>query len=517
MIDLPAPALPCVVEPCTLRGAHLDGCPCDVDRHKPAHDGHCDGCQPRPREFELLCRSHHHRLVKALTTLDDVVQHLGTQLEPGGRTSDGGPVAGSREVPAPLDLDAVDAADEIFAVVSAWVMRAADEEAAATRRPLPAVLGPLVEEVLARCRRSSQRVYLDGRGRVEAVQPSRIVGGPLLDPAEAPAAMRVLCSWLRYRLAWLERQEWVSELVEELHTLRASALSRWGVAERGHRIVQIPCPGCGNVSLWWTPPYEAGAEVTVQCERDDCLHVIPESRWGWYASAIESARRIEQAEQRRAAMAAARAAERERAEARRREQQATAAAEPTDERTEQLDALARAINAAGVHLSPWQQRVAEAMLTTTPDQVRATLMQRRGAYAADRAAYARTADAVAFWYEAGQPDTRRTTIDELRERADAALAQRWFDPTTDDPAPAPPAAPLAEIVDGYDRDLPDGVLLLVHTDDGPAVRAAAQRRGPRWEAAVRVSPFAKPGQLLYINTRELAATPTRPLTFGGAL
>lgn len=320
------PTSPCAAG-CVSLGRHVDDCPCSAPGHKPAHEDHCDGCASRPAEFGVLCRGCHRRLARTLTDAPDVVAHLRANVAPSWQQGDGGPVSGSREAPAPLSLDALDAADALQAAIASWVV-----EIIELHPPVPRVVEVTIppwrpRQVLrqerlvpparfddVRWSRSYTLTDEDGQVHVQGGRPIGVHGDDALDQADVCAD---LCSWLRRLLAWIEAQPWSGDMARELDSMLTTSLYRWPLEPRGHRIEQVPCPSCEHLTLWWTPPAVYRASSSVQCEREDCLHVIPEVSWPLYARRIEEAKRIEQREARRAAVRAARegelAAERERA------------------------------------------------------------------------------------------------------------------------------------------------------------------------------------------------------------
>ena len=313
MTTTATPTKPCAGG-CTSLGSHQPQCPCAGPGHKPAHDDHCDGCQPRPAEFGVLCRGCHRRLTRALADVPDLVLHLRAHVAPSWQVSDGGSVSGTREAPAPLSLDAVDAADELVAAVASWVVEVLEvhpeiprivvvdgRERRVVERIVPP---PRLDDV--RWSRSYTQVDVDGRVYVQRPRP---IGAQAEDNYAHGDVVRDLCSWLRRHLGWIEEQAWSPALARELDDLVRTDLARWPFEPRGHRIEQVPCPSCENLTLWWSPPSAYLHESVVRCEREDCLHEIPEVSWPRYARRIEDARRIEQRAARRAVVQAAREAE----------------------------------------------------------------------------------------------------------------------------------------------------------------------------------------------------------------
>lgn len=70
-------------------------------------------------EVGLLCRACFNRLAWRLAEVPELVSHVRSMLIPGGSGNEA-PVSGSREIPVPLDLDALEGADSLWAQIANW-------------------------------------------------------------------------------------------------------------------------------------------------------------------------------------------------------------------------------------------------------------------------------------------------------------------------------------------------------------------------------------------------------------
>lgn len=236
------------VSGCSIRGEHV--AECDgwmLDRKGERVE--CWGCLPRPAEVGVLCSWCWGRLQSVVRTLPALVEHLFECARPGlaspsGRRDGGARPSGPRCLYAP----ALDAADELVAMLAAWC----DEVAAERLGQEPARPAGL---------------WLTAEG-------DREVAGVL----EASAA-RALVAWLDPHLEWCASQEWVGAMLADLGPASARAAGRWPVEELERRIRDVRCPGCGALSLVEVPPPVVGAERLVRCEAIECGRVMGEEDW----------------------------------------------------------------------------------------------------------------------------------------------------------------------------------------------------------------------------------------------
>lgn len=275
----------------------------------------CRGCTPRPAEHGVMCTPCHGRLVRSLYTAPDVVQHLldvGTGSTPAGET-----ITGSRERPTLIPA-ATETADEIHAALASWVRVVLEEHPDDLTGP--STKGQRVTEHTMRVITSAgwlvgcgdctgldslaggpRSVTSSRAARVAAtthydLHPEHVVSFALdadrtwhVCPRPADVAglaygadagpTYAAAAWLRTHLGWIERQEWVGELLEETASRNAQALARWPREERSRRIPGAPCPTCDRLTLIYHPPTVAGADVTVQCEHTECGVILGERDW----------------------------------------------------------------------------------------------------------------------------------------------------------------------------------------------------------------------------------------------
>jgi Zn ribbon nucleic-acid-binding protein len=268
----------CVVPGCAVRGQHLGDCPNPCLRHGcDRTEDACHGCRPAAADYALLCTWDRGRLARAIVSAPDLVEHIRDQVEPGAPTGDGMP-GGSRTPPAPLRLDAVDAADLLYAAAADLAAAAADAQRLA---------GP-----------DRPGVWRDQRGRIIGASPATIID-----------ATRLATNWLHVHLDWVSAWPAVGDLfaagdVAEpwpdtpwlaaehavppgLVRLVEQAHRRWPTASRERHIPGVVCPTCDAAgSLVYHPPGYAEGPVTVQCAR--CGYLVPDDRHGWYARLLEA-------------------------------------------------------------------------------------------------------------------------------------------------------------------------------------------------------------------------------------
>lgn len=271
----------CLVRTCHLRGEHRTECEIPCARARCAgpreHEDACHGCRPAEATYGCLCERDRGRLARALVTAGDLVRHLRDEVPPTSAPSDGQP-RGHRAPPAPLRLDAVDDADQVYAALADL----ADAVAAAQR-----LTGP---------RRPG--VWVDETGRILGVRPEH-----------AAEAAYAVAGWLHTHLDWISGWAVVPELFEAadvvelvsgatyktpagLVRLVETIAARWPTASRERPIPGVICPRCdtrGSLIYW--PPAEYEAPVTVACAR--CGYIVPDDQHGWYARLTADVARTE--------------------------------------------------------------------------------------------------------------------------------------------------------------------------------------------------------------------------------
>lgn len=81
------------------------------------------------------------------------------------------------------------------------------------------------------------------------------------------------------------------KLIVEFGKEMATAVSRWPMEERSHRVKAMRCEGCGELSMMYRPPRWEGDEIRVDCI---CGYVMDEDKFAWAATQIEKEERERQ-------------------------------------------------------------------------------------------------------------------------------------------------------------------------------------------------------------------------------
>ncbi len=294
---------------CMRGGRHLADCanPCPDECQRRCPD-HCTGCVPRTATGDLLvCPGCERRIEKAVGSIPDLVVWIRSQDVPGARVlDDTGGGGGRKAPPAPLRLDAVDAADELHAMLASWCKLIVEEYpgdlrgpdltgSVRSRRVLADQTGDTVGLGVAHLPRSA-----DGRRTPGHVDHLDIKGGwregewVMSSPATERAA-----KWLTNWLSWALAQPWADEFVREVSEAALTAEARW---PRRERPTPLPtaCPGCGRRSLIWFAPNWVGAPAMIMCQADGCDEKVDEKDYDWRTRVIlaeqHQARRVEKAE-----------------------------------------------------------------------------------------------------------------------------------------------------------------------------------------------------------------------------
>lgn len=274
--------------------AHLDGALED-----PTHAESCLGCRPALADedgHQLVCRWHGRRQRWAIAAAPDLVAHLRDHLQPGAASDD--KVRGSRTPPAPISLAALAAADDLHAKLAGWVLVVLEE-----RPDLhgPDWAGSLVVPRQRTRTRDGEVVYRDPRvvgvrGPMHDAHIETCTGcscihvkhaaGPHLRRCQrcpgcipsGSAATIALARWLLTHLEWCLAQPWAAVFVTEIPAAVTTVRARWPIEERPAR-VPVPCPACGQRTLVRHAPKWAEAPITVACDRIECGHIVPETRY----------------------------------------------------------------------------------------------------------------------------------------------------------------------------------------------------------------------------------------------
>jgi len=295
---------PCI-SGCTVRGDHRTTCETRDAKVDP-----CKGCLPRDAETGLLCAWCFQRLQSDVATAPALIRHLRAmaQADAGADTTSdvhtgGDPAWGS------ILSAAIDAADEIHAMLASWahlvleehphgpMMRGPDERGA-RRTHTVAVLDGEIADVYGPYLRKSTVAGLDSPRTLGTVWVEREVTAPVSDsqgrpivyvqrfaaggPITADPGMATsrLVSWLLPMLLWCAAQDWAGEMRREVSSAVRTTLARWPMDDTATRhIPATACPRCDLVSLTYTPPTWERQPFVVRCTNPECGRVFSEDEW----------------------------------------------------------------------------------------------------------------------------------------------------------------------------------------------------------------------------------------------
>ena len=232
---------------CTLRGRHVAAtCPGDP----------CTGCMPRPvTPPATICDRCRSRLAGAINRAPALIIHLRDHVEPGSTPPGNGGTRGKPEAaPAPLNLAAMAAADDITALLVHWA------DWITSRRDIAAVKGVLRGD-------NGQCVGLLG----------------LREPD-----LRV-CALLLAHLDWATCTDEAGEMVSEITRLVRTTESRWPVEDAGEWST-IRCPDCGQKSIRVDPPAGERMSRQIACQDDQCGAWWSEDAWDRYVTGLAQAK-----------------------------------------------------------------------------------------------------------------------------------------------------------------------------------------------------------------------------------
>lgn len=293
---------------CTVRGEHDPRCP----------SGQCTGCRPRQAEYGTLCIGCHGRLTRALYQAPRLVAYL-RGVDP-QQSSDEANVKGTREQPIPLNTAAVDAADELHAMLCSWVLLVLEEHPSGLKGP-DARGSRLTEPtkrkhsadlwriVCADCesqitRKSSERAAISEAGWHVDVYQHVVTVAPVdpddewtaiaytdpqvagLKPTADETPTANVCRWLLTHQEWIEGQEWAAEMVRELGSTTATIQARFPSEESSRHIPDVACRRCERITLSYHPPSFDGAKFLVQCDHYACGEIVPEEEWGLFVRRV---------------------------------------------------------------------------------------------------------------------------------------------------------------------------------------------------------------------------------------
>ena len=255
----------CLVHGCVSRGKHVPDCG-DHCRHwpgecpqprrdKPACDGHCSGCLPRPADDGIaVCRWHANRFQDAVVSTRALIPHLreigkpyAESPAPSGETFSPGDPAERTVLPA-----ACLAADELDNDLNAWIEFTCED-------------------------RGFDRVLTDDGTAtwVKADGPSHITW-PNGHPWNGDL------SWwaLDHQTAMLSG-EWAGDMVRHFTELVEAVRRRWPTADDREplELLAMPCPRCDTRSLIRRPPLYAGHPRLIECTDQDCSRIFTEDEY----------------------------------------------------------------------------------------------------------------------------------------------------------------------------------------------------------------------------------------------
>lgn len=262
---------------CTQRGRHVVECP----------DNECRGCLPALAEIGKVCTPCHARFRRDLVIAPDLVAHLRHLITPSMQQIHDSDVRVSGEPPAPLSVGPVAAADRVHAMLANLAIAVVEGR----RVTAPSWVGSDIR-----------------MGSIHSA--ARCVG---LKPGNWERATAGVVDFLLRHTEWIVGQEDAAEWLTMVHQrIRLTSL-RFPIEDRPVYL-PVPCPACGAASLVrytprWRPPEPEvrqecadgvpdaqnrtwgvlgasigptqGPPVQIQCQRQECGHIVPEDRMAW--------------------------------------------------------------------------------------------------------------------------------------------------------------------------------------------------------------------------------------------
>lgn len=211
----------------------------------------------------LLCTGHLARLRQIVARTPAMVVWLREHVQPGSVALDPDTpkhAPGPRS-PAPLRLEAVDAADEEVATLASWAMLAVEESG---------VEGPDLSETWM----VPPSLRVDDIHRVNVRGPGRVAGLRVkIEPVDD------ITRWMLDRLDWIAEQPWVDEMLTELAKVRGTNMARWPLEDRSRPLAGYSCIRCESRTLVWHPPASPGWPIAILCGNSNCGYSIPEDQW----------------------------------------------------------------------------------------------------------------------------------------------------------------------------------------------------------------------------------------------
>jgi hypothetical protein len=257
-----------------VRGEHRDPVTPDddpADPGCPAAYARCKGCQPvliPEGSTRLICDGCDAHIARCLLDAPALVAHIRGHVRPGTYMPRQDVL---REAPAPLNVAAVDDADELFSVLAGWAIGYARAVKLA---------GPLVEAGHVRWDASGWPVGIAaGRNPTETVTDWLLthrqgIATTGLHPGAGPDTARVdVVAWYRD--------------VTDTHT-RISG--RWPRTPAERRL-PLPCPQCDRLTLHMHPPAAEGHPVQVICHWKTCGRTMTDEDYYWRVNEAKEGQR----------------------------------------------------------------------------------------------------------------------------------------------------------------------------------------------------------------------------------
>ncbi|WGW12733.1 hypothetical protein LWF01_02880 [Saxibacter everestensis] len=191
----------------------------------------------RLAEYGVLCGYHWTWLNRDLADCAELVENIRHETVPSSSPkADGMPRAGKADPPAPINLDAVDVADEIYTTLRI----ACDATAHPIQQPPP------VETVWA------------AQGYTQGLPA-------YTQPEDAGRKTRSLVSWLRRHLREISELPDIADLAEQLRAVIPTAKARWPITDRERHFPGGKCRNCARLNLWMRPPEQFEEPALVSC------------------------------------------------------------------------------------------------------------------------------------------------------------------------------------------------------------------------------------------------------------
>lgn len=243
---------------CTVADEHLSWCDgyarkynrrtgqVEIDATK-----NCRGCVPRPAEVGRLCYDHLAKLEQAFSDVHGLVFHLWTEPSNGVRDTNTR-VSGGGGPSWPIPESRVHAS---------WIV-------ASMRNAVEVLLAEDDDQPTIDLRR------IDAAGGLSANATD----------ADAGALVRQLRAALEVdRDRLIARARGAEAAVRFVQVLQ-TALWKFPLHERRHRVAGLRCPACGRTQMMWEPPLAHRFDVVIRC--DNCQETRPQKWLERYAEVV---------------------------------------------------------------------------------------------------------------------------------------------------------------------------------------------------------------------------------------